>query len=93
VDHRRKDQESGQQAEAMRLLREVNALPLDVRLQLVMDTWDGIAASPEDVPVPESHLRELESRLQSLEAGADERLERDVTEWIDQVQDDEGWTE
>lgn len=39
-------------------------LTLDERLQLVEDLWDSLAlGAPEAVPVPESHVREVERRL------------------------------
>lgn len=40
-----------------------NRLPLDDRLRFVQDIRDGIAATPEAVPVPDSHRRELDRRL------------------------------
>ncbi len=45
------------------LLSEILRLSPDERIQLLGDAWDAIAASPEDVPMPEWHLRELEKRL------------------------------
>jgi putative addiction module component (TIGR02574 family) len=37
-------------------------LPLPERLQLVADLWDSIAATPEQVPLPEWQIEELERR-------------------------------
>jgi putative addiction module component (TIGR02574 family) len=45
------------------LLEEINQLPVDERIRLVGDVWDQIAAKPDAVPVPESHRRELDHRL------------------------------
>jgi putative addiction module component (TIGR02574 family) len=45
------------------LLDEINRLPLEERLRLVGDVWDGIAASPDAVPVPDWHRAELDHRL------------------------------
>ena len=45
-------------------LQIANGLPMDERLRLVQDVWDGIAATPEAVPVPDSHRRELDRRLE-----------------------------
>lgn len=36
------------------------------KLQLVEDLWDRIAEEESSLPVPPSHLRELEIRLQKL---------------------------
>jgi putative addiction module component (TIGR02574 family) len=45
------------------LLEKINQLPLDERIRLVEDVWNGIAETPEAVPMPESHRRELDHRL------------------------------
>jgi putative addiction module component (TIGR02574 family) len=37
------------------LLDEILRLPPDQRLQLVEDVWDSLAASPDDVRVPDWH--------------------------------------
>ncbi len=45
------------------LLSEILRLPPEERVQLLGEAWDAVAATPEDVPIPEWHLRELEKRL------------------------------
>ena len=45
------------------LLSEILRLPLEERIELLGEAWDAIAASPQDVPIPEWHVRELEHRL------------------------------
>lgn len=45
------------------LLAEILRLPPEERIELLGDAWDAIAASPEDVPVPEWHVEVLEERL------------------------------
>ena len=45
------------------LLTEILRLPPDERIDLLGEAWDAIAASPEDVPIPEWHIQELERRL------------------------------
>jgi putative addiction module component (TIGR02574 family) len=45
------------------LLAEINRLSLKERLDLVKDVWDAIAATPESVPLPDSHRQELDRRL------------------------------
>jgi len=49
------------------LLTEILSLPPEERIDLLGEAWDAIAASPEDVPVPEWHVRELERRLSDPE--------------------------
>jgi putative addiction module component (TIGR02574 family) len=45
------------------LLSEILRLPLEERIELVGEAWDAVAATPDDVPFPEWHVRELEQRL------------------------------
>ena len=45
------------------LLDEILHLPAAERLRLVEDVWDSLAASTDDVPVPEWHRAELDDRL------------------------------
>ena len=45
------------------LLSEILRLPLEERIELLGEAWDAIAATPDDVPIPEWHVRELEARL------------------------------
>lgn len=45
------------------LLTEILRLSPQERIELLGDAWDEIAASPDDVPIPEWHVRELEGRL------------------------------
>ena len=45
------------------LIAEILRLPPEERIDLLNEAWDAIAARPEDVPVPEWHLRVLEERL------------------------------
>ena len=45
------------------LLSEILRLPPEERIELLGDAWDAIAATPEDVPIPQWHVEELERRL------------------------------
>ena len=44
-------------------MAEILRLPPKERIELLGDAWDAIAASPDDVPLPEWHLEVLEKRL------------------------------
>jgi len=44
------------------LLDEILRLPPDQRLKLVEDVWDSLAASPDEVGVPQWHRDELDRR-------------------------------
>lgn len=43
-------------------------LSMDEKIEYVQSLWDKIAATPEEVPVPDWHLRILDERLESLRA-------------------------
>lgn len=38
------------------------------RLKVVEAIWDSLAADPESVPIPASHVKELKRRIAKLEA-------------------------
>ena len=58
------------------LLDEILQLPPDQRLKLVEEVWDSLAASPDEVGVPQWHPDELDRRL------ADPREQANVS-WQD----------
>ena len=43
-------------------------LPVDERIDFVQSLWDRIAATPEQVPVPEWHRRIIRERLEAYQA-------------------------
>ena len=45
------------------ILDELLRLPPAVRIQLIEDAWESLAASPESVPVPDWHREVLDDRL------------------------------
>ena len=45
-------------------LDEILKLPVPERLRIIEEIWESIVASPESLPVPESHRRELMRRLE-----------------------------
>lgn len=45
------------------LLSEILRLPPEERIELLGEAWDSIAATPEEVPIPEWHVEELQRRL------------------------------
>lgn len=55
------------------LLDAARALSLAERIELAEAIWDTIAndAGVDQLPVPESHRRELDRRLEEMEAGPD----------------------
>ena len=42
---------------------EFDQASVEERIDLVLELWDRIAARPDEVPVPEEHLRIIEERL------------------------------
>ena len=49
------------------LLAEIMRLPPQERIELLGDAWDAIAATPDEIPVPEWHVEVLERRLAEAE--------------------------
>ena len=47
-------------------------LSVPVRIQLVEDIWDSIAASPDGLPIPDSQRQELHRRMADHEDHPDE---------------------
>ena len=55
---------------------EILQLPPSERLRLVEEIWDSLAASPENVPVPDWHKEELDRRLDGPAPGPGENWEQ-----------------
>ncbi len=45
------------------LLSEILRLSPEERIDLLGEAWDAMVATPQDVPIPEWHVQELEQRL------------------------------
>jgi putative addiction module component (TIGR02574 family) len=54
----------------------IDQMPRDVRIALVQEIWDTIAAEANVLPLSEMQRRELERRLADDDANPD-----DVTQW------------
>lgn len=52
-------------------------LPPAEKLQLVQDLWDDIAASPDDIPVTEVEIQELDRRMENLRQNPESALDWD----------------
>ncbi|MEW6348206.1 MAG: addiction module protein [Thermodesulfobacteriota bacterium] len=53
---------------------EIAQMSVPERILLVEDLWDSIASDESCVAVPQSHMEELERRLQAYEADPDNLL-------------------
>jgi putative addiction module component (TIGR02574 family) len=42
---------------------QIAAMSIPEKIFFLEDLWDSIAANDQDVPIPESHVRELDRRL------------------------------
>lgn len=49
----------------------IDSLGVAERLELIGEIWDSVARDPDRVPVPESHLMEIERRLAEFSADGD----------------------
>jgi putative addiction module component (TIGR02574 family) len=52
----------------------IDQLSVADRITLVQEIWDSIAATPEEIPLPESLKQELDRRLAHLEANPNDVL-------------------
>lgn len=57
---------------------EVFALSVEKKLELLGELWDSIAASPQDIPVPEWQIDELDRRKHEYERNPEIGLSWDV---------------
>ena len=48
---------------------EIARLSSPEKILLVEDLWDSIASDESSVPIPRSHMKELDRRLKSYESG------------------------
>ena len=55
---------------------EILQLPPSERLKLVEEIWDSLAATPENLPIPDWHKEELDRRLDGPAPGPGENWEQ-----------------
>lgn len=55
-------------------ISEINKLSTPEKILLVEDLWDAIASDESGVPVPQSHLEELDRRLKKHKSTPGELL-------------------
>jgi putative addiction module component (TIGR02574 family) len=53
---------------------QIDKLSIPEKILLVEDLWDNIYSADVDVPVPQSHMSELDKRMASHKAGPGELL-------------------
>ena len=56
----------------------LDSMSVPEKLMAIETIWDSLCKSPESVPVPEWHKRELEERIKRLESG-----EAQLLDWED----------
>ncbi|MFX0100459.1 MAG: addiction module protein [Candidatus Hodarchaeota archaeon] len=50
----------------MKDLPEISKLSIPEKILLVEDIWDSIIPDASEIPIPESHIKELNRRMDSL---------------------------
>ena len=55
-------------------ISEIKKMSTSEKILLVEDLWDSIAMDESEVPVPQSHMEELDRRLKRYEAAQGELL-------------------
>jgi putative addiction module component (TIGR02574 family) len=53
---------------------EINKLSIPEKILLVEDLWDNIASDESVVPVPQSHIEELDRRFERYESAPENLL-------------------
>ena len=56
---------------------EITRLSLPEKILLVEDLWDSIILDESSVPIPQSHIKELDRRLKSYESNPGNLLSLD----------------
>jgi len=55
-------------------ISEIKKMSTSEKILLVEDLWDSIAMDESEVPVPQSHMEELDKRLKRYEAAPGDLL-------------------
>jgi putative addiction module component (TIGR02574 family) len=55
---------------------DIDSMAPEERLKLIGELWDSLQRTPESIPFPEAHRKELDARLDAIERG-----EAEVVEW------------
>ncbi len=56
---------------------QINKLSVPEKILLVEDLWDNISSEESAIPVPQSHMKELDKRLSRHKSGPGELLTLD----------------
>jgi putative addiction module component (TIGR02574 family) len=56
---------------------QITELPVPEKILFLEDLWDSVASNPETVPVPPSHVAEIERRMAWHEANPGKLLSLD----------------
>ena len=49
---------------------DISHLSLAERILLAEELWDSVAAHPDNIPVPQEHLTEIDRRMELIDSGA-----------------------
>ena len=53
------------------MIAQLKSLPVEERIQLVMDLWDSIAQEQETVTIPQNQIEALQERLADFHASGE----------------------
>lgn len=56
------------------LFHDAFALSPEIKLKLIHELWDDLAANPADVPIDEAQIDEAERRIERLDRNPDSAL-------------------
>jgi putative addiction module component (TIGR02574 family) len=69
--------QEGSKSMRVKDIPEIEKLSIPEKILLVEDIWDNISAEKSAVPVPQSHMTELDRRLAKYKSGPGELLSLD----------------
>ncbi len=56
---------------------DIDSMAPEERLELIGELWDSLQRTPDSIPCPDSHHKELDARLDAIDRGEAELVEWD----------------
>jgi putative addiction module component (TIGR02574 family) len=56
---------------------DIDSMAPEDRLNLIGELWDSLQRTPDSIPFPEAHRKELDARLDAIDRGEAELVEWD----------------
>ena len=56
---------------------DIDSMAPEDRLELIGELWDSLQRTPDSIPFPDAHRKELDARLDAIDRGEAELVEGD----------------